>query len=57
MPSSFLDIAFMLRNPLEFLLKYHFYFSQPRSVKEIIQFFAVESWLHDSVQIIGNLFK
>jgi len=56
-PSSFLNIAFMLRNPLEAFLKYQFYFSQPRSIKEIIQFFAVESWLYDSVPIIGKVFE
>ena len=56
-PSSFLNIAFILRNPLEATLKYHFYFSQPRSTKEIIQFFAVESWLYDSVPIIGKAFE
>ncbi|NQV40336.1 MAG: alpha/beta fold hydrolase [Nitrosopumilus sp.] len=56
-PSSFLNIAFTLRNPLESALKYPFYFSQPRSMKEIIQFFAVESWLYDSVPIIGKAFE
>jgi polyhydroxyalkanoate synthase len=56
-PSSFLNIAFILRNPLEAALKYPFYFSQPRSIKEITQFFAVESWLYDSVPIIGKTFE
>ncbi len=56
-PSSFLNIAFILRNPLEAVLKYQFYFSQPRSTKEITQFFAVESWLYDSVPIIGKTFE
>ena len=56
-PSSFLNIAFILRNPLETALKYPFYFNQPRSVKEITQFFAVESWLYDSVPIIGKTFE
>ena len=56
-PSSFLNIAFVLRNPLEAALKYQFYFSQPRSTKEIMQFFAVESWLYDSVPIIGKTFE
>jgi len=56
-PSSFLNIAFILRNPLEAALKYPFYFSQPRSIKEIKQFFAVESWLYDSVPIIGKTFE
>ena len=56
-PSSFLNIAFVLRNPLEAALKYQFYFSQPRSTKEMMQFFAVESWLYDSVPIIGKAFE
>lgn len=56
-PSSFLNIAFILRNPLEAALKYQFYFSYPRSTKEIMQFFAVESWLYDSVPIIGKAFE
>lgn len=56
-PSSFLNIAFWLRNPLEAVLKYPFYFSQPRNTKEIIQFLAVESWLYDSVPIIGKAFE
>lgn len=56
-PSSFLNIGFILRNPLEAALKYQFYFSRPRSTKEIMQFFAVESWLYDSVPIIGKVFE
>ncbi len=56
-PSSFLNIAFIMRNPLESALKYHLYFNQPRSTEEIVQFFAVESWLYDSVPIIGKAFK
>jgi polyhydroxyalkanoate synthase len=56
-PSSFLNIAFLMRNPLEAALKYQFYFSKPRSIKEIMQFIAVESWLYDSVPIIGKVFE
>ena len=56
-PSSFLNIAFLMRNPLEAALKYQFYFSKPRSMKEIMQFLAVESWLYDSVPIIGKVFE
>ncbi len=56
-PSSFLNIAFWLRNPLEAASKYFFYFSQPRSANEIKQFLAVESWLYDSVPIIGKAFE
>jgi polyhydroxyalkanoate synthase subunit PhaC len=56
-PSSFLNIAFLMRNPLEAVLKYQIYFSQTRSLREIIQFIAVESWLYDSVPIIGKAFE
>lgn len=56
-PSSFLNIAFWLRNPLEASSKYLFYFSQSRSANEITQFLAVESWLYDSVPIIGKAFE
>ena len=56
-PSSFLNIAFWLRNPLEAASKYFFYFSHPRSANEIKQFLAVESWLYDSVPIIGKAFE
>jgi polyhydroxyalkanoate synthase len=56
-PSSFLNIAFLMRNPLEAALKYQFYFSKPRSIKEIMEFIAVESWLYDSVPIIGKVFE
>ena len=56
-PSSFLNIAFWLRNPLEAVSKYHFYFNQPRSRHEITKFLTVESWLYDSVPIIGRTFE
>ncbi|MDH5697343.1 MAG: alpha/beta fold hydrolase [Nitrosopumilus sp.] len=56
-PSSFLNIAFWLRNPLEAASKYSFYFSQVRSANEIKQFLAVEYWLYDSVPIIGKAFE
>ena len=56
-PSSFLNIAFLMRNPLEAAINYQFYFSKPRSIKEIIEFIAVESWLYDSVPIIGKVFE
>jgi polyhydroxyalkanoate synthase len=56
-PSYFLNIAFLMRNPLEAALKYQFYFSKPRSINEIMQFIAVESWLYDSVPIIGKVFE
>jgi len=56
-PSFFLNIAFLMRNPLEASLKYSFYFSEPKNTKEIAKFLAVESWLYDSVPIIGKAFE
>ena len=56
-PSSFLNVAFWMRNPLEAASKYYFYFNQPRSTNEIRQFLSVESWLYDSVPIIGKAFE
>ncbi len=56
-PGWFLNAAFVLRNPVESLLKYWRYFSEPRSLYEISQFFAIESWLYDSVPIIGPVYR
>lgn len=55
--SLFLNIAFWLRDLLEAVLKYQFYFSKPRSAKEITKFFAVESRLYNCVPIIGKVFE
>ncbi len=56
-PGGFLNLAFILRNPVEALLKYRRYFSEPRSLDEITQFFAIETWLYDSVPIIGEVYR
>lgn len=56
-PGGFLNLAFVLRNPVDAILKYPRYFSEPRSIDEIIQFFSIETWLYDSVPIIGNVYK
>lgn len=57
MPGSFVNLAFFMRNPLEPFLKWPRFFSEPRSVDEIMQFFAVETWLYDSRPIIGGVYK
>lgn len=44
-PGWLLNLAFLSRNPLEAMLKYPRYFSEPRSLDEIAQFFAIEMWL------------
>lgn len=56
-PGSFLNTAFLLRNPVEAAIKYSRYFSQPRTVEEIKQFIAIETWLYDSRPIIGPVFR
>ncbi len=56
-PGGFLNLAFILRNPVEAMLKYTRYFSEPRSIEEIIQFLSIETWLYDSVPIIGEVYK
>jgi polyhydroxyalkanoate synthase subunit PhaC len=56
-PGRFLNLAFILRNPVETMLKYSRYFSEPRSFDDIIQFFLIEAWLYDNVPIIGEVYK
>lgn len=56
-PGSFLNIAFFMRNPIEAMLKYPRFFSEPRTWDEISQFMAVEMWLYDSRPIIGHVFR
>ena len=56
-PGWMLNLAFLLRNPFEAVLKYPRYFSQPRSLDETAQFFAIETWLYDSRPIVGEVYK
>jgi len=56
-PGQLLNIVFMMRNPLENILKYPNYFQKPRSPDEIKQFFAIETWLYDSRPISGNVYS
>lgn len=56
-PGSLINFAFILRNPLEAVLKYWTFFSKPRSTEEISQFFAIETWLYDSRPIIGEIYR
>ena len=56
-PGWLINIGFLLRNPVEAMLKYPRYFSEPRSRDEIIQFFAIEMWLYDSRPIIGEVYR
>lgn len=56
-PGSLINMAFILRNPLETALKYSTFFSKPRNSDEIMQFFAIETWLYDSRPIIGEIYR
>jgi len=56
-PGWLLNLAFIIRNPIEAMLKYPRYFSEPRSRDEIEQFFAIETWLYDSTPIIGEVYR
>jgi len=56
-PGSLINLAFILRNPVEAVLKYWIFFSKPRSPEEIMQFFAIETWLYDSRPIIGEIYR
>ena len=56
-PGWLLNLAFLIRNPVEAMLKYPRYFSEPRSIDEIQQFFAIETWLYDSRPIIGEVYR
>lgn len=56
-PGWFLNAAFIMRNPIDALSKYWRYFSEPRNLDEIIQFFAIEGWLYDSIPIIGPVYR
>ena len=56
-PGWLLNLAFLIRNPIEAMLKYPRYFSEPRSLDEIKQFFAIETWLYDSRPIIGEVYR
>ncbi|MDC8451409.1 MAG: alpha/beta fold hydrolase [Candidatus Nitrosotalea sp.] len=56
-PGWLLNFAFFLRNPIENILKYPKYFSEPRTLDEIMQFFTTETWLYDSTPIIGEVYR
>jgi len=56
-PGNFLNLAFLMRNPIEAALKYTRFFSEVRTIDEIKEFFAIEGWLYDSRPIIGEVFR
>ena len=56
-PGLFVNLAFILRNPVEPILKYLIFFSEPHSLEQIQQFFWIETWLYDNKPIIGETFR
>lgn len=56
-PATFLNNAFILRKPIETVLKYPRFFKKPRNVEDIMQFFQIETWLYDSVPIPGKTYE
>ena len=58
-PGSFINSAFLLRSPIDYLHKYpHFFIEgQLRDIESIIEFVATETWLHDSPPVIGQIYK
>jgi polyhydroxyalkanoate synthase subunit PhaC len=57
LPGIVLNAAFILRNPIEYSHKYFHFFEQPRSLEEVAEFFAIETWLYDSPPIIGEIYR
>lgn len=56
-PGWFVNLAFILRNPVEPFLKYFLFFRESRTLEETQQFFGMESWLYDSKPIIGEAYR
>lgn len=56
-PGWLVNFAFFLRNPISDIFKYPKYFSEPRTLDEIMQFFTTETWLYDSTPIIGEVYR
>jgi polyhydroxyalkanoate synthase subunit PhaC len=55
----FINSAFLLRSPIDFLHKYpHFFLEgELKDIESIIEFFATETWLFDSPPVIGQIYK
>jgi class III poly(R)-hydroxyalkanoic acid synthase PhaC subunit len=56
-PSTLLNAAFALRNPVEYSHKYPHFFEQPHSLESIMEFVATETWLYDSPPVIGEIYR
>jgi len=56
-PGWFINMTFILRNPVEIFLKYPLFFNEPRDFDEILRFFWIEMWLYDERSIIGEVYR
>lgn len=59
-PGMFINSAFLLRSPIDFLHKYpHFFLEDggPKDMDSLMQFMATEVWLYDSPPIIGEIYR
>jgi class III poly(R)-hydroxyalkanoic acid synthase PhaC subunit len=56
-PSTFLNAAFALRNPIENIHKYPHFFEQPHSLESTLEFLATETWLYDGPPVIGEIYR
>ena len=59
-PGSFINNAFLLRSPIEYLHKYpHFFLERIEllDLESVIEFFATEIWLYDSPPVTGEIYR
>ncbi|MGB8189705.1 MAG: alpha/beta fold hydrolase, partial [Nitrososphaeraceae archaeon] len=56
-PSTLLNAAFALRSPIEYLHKYPHFFEEAHDFESMLEFFATETWLQDSLPVIGEIFR
>ena len=53
-PAMLLNAAFCPRSPVEYLHKYPHFFEEAHDFESMLEFFATETWLHDSLPVIGK---
>ncbi|MGI9565923.1 MAG: alpha/beta fold hydrolase [Nitrosopumilus sp.] len=56
-PGWFVNMAFLMRNPMESFIKYPAFFGKPRTWQEISKFLWMETWLYDSRPIAGKIYR
>ncbi|MGG6461012.1 MAG: alpha/beta fold hydrolase [Candidatus Eiseniibacteriota bacterium] len=56
-PSWFLNAAFALRSPIDYLHKYSHFLEKRHDMESILEFFATELWLYDSPPVIGEIYR